>query len=492
MSYNRFFFTAAAVMALHFAYSQSSEVCFTDHFSNYSSSGGNGSGSNPNSWTLATGARIGQYDDPTDGCEENQGIITPGVGGNNPATIKSPFLTSNGASQISVTFDIFRFNANLNCNSWSDFSCPTSVDIIIHKGITFFTAVSDLVLPHNGPTNSPTVTVAFDVQNQLPAGTAYKIEIDFKPKSGVGNCVQPNTKYVIDNFNLCQSTPESNKVLDAYDDNLCPLTNGLETFSHDLSLNDLRSSDAVLHYSLVNGPYANGNTETGGADLLINSDGTFTITRTDHTRSVFDFTYRVTDNVNNRNDIATCTVCFTEQGILPLDLISIGAFRRNNLVTVTWKTAMESNLSVFEVQRKINGQFMTIGQVQPKNMPNGAAYTFNEVNNAKSFSEYRIKSVEAGNVSKYSHIRSVNGIGDENNMLVFPNPSFGSASVLMNNVSGAITVEVLDNTGRVIKRVQNSADNSVRINGLNTGVYMIRATDMSTGISTTKKLLVEK
>jgi hypothetical protein len=281
-------------------------------------------------------------------------------------------------------------------------------------------------------------------------------------------------------------------VLNAVDDNLCPLASTNNSFSHDLSSNDIHPAGANLHYTLVNGPYGNSNITTGGANLTINSNGTFTMVRTEPSLTMFDFTYRVTDAVTGSSDLATCVVCFNEAGPLPLQLVSVAAVRKNNQVMVSWKTAMESNLSAFEIQRKVNGQFTTVGTVSPQNSSNGATYNFTEINTSKTISEYRIRSVEAGNISKYSAIRTVAGTEGSNTMMVYPNPSPGNATVSVAQISGSLRVELLDNAGRVIKRVQNSSDNSVTFTGLKTGIYLVRATDLATGESNVQKLIVEQ
>lgn len=475
----RFLFILIAVVFSNVIHAQN--VCFTENFNDENAYG----------WTLSSGAEVEEYDSPINCQEDDGGIIIPGVGGNSSTRIRTPFINANGSSILKVKFDIYRVNANLNCNTWSDFTCPTAIDVIIYRGNTSFTALADLVLPHNGPTNSPTVNLTINVQNQLPAGTAYKVEIIFKKKSGTMNCVQTNTNYIIDNFSVCQ--PQNNViVLNAIDDNNCPLATNNNSFSNNLSTNDTHPAVANINYTLVNGPYGNNNISTGGANLTIHNDGTFTMVRTEPTLTMFYFTYRLTDAVTSASDLATCVVCFNEAAPVPLQLVSVNAVRKNNQVTVSWKTALESNLTAFEVQRKINGQFTTIGTVTPQNSINGAAYNFSEVNPSKTISEYRIRSVEAGNVSKFSAIRTVAGIDGSNSMLVYPNPSPGIATVSVTQLSGSLRVEVLDNTGRVIKRVQSSNDNSVTFTGLKTGIYLVRATDLSTGESTVQKLVVEQ
>jgi hypothetical protein len=107
---------------------------------------------------------------------------------------------------VALTFDIIVLNANLKCNTWKDYPCQTSVDVFYYIAGTKYTGIIDKVLPPNGPGNSTQVSMSFDVGNNLPAGTAYKIEFCFKPKSGVGNCIQQNTKYVFDNFRNCETS----------------------------------------------------------------------------------------------------------------------------------------------------------------------------------------------------------------------------------------------------------------------------------------------
>ncbi|MEO6252058.1 MAG: T9SS type A sorting domain-containing protein [Ferruginibacter sp.] len=171
----------------------SAQICTTENFSN-----------NPSGWTLSQGARITDYKNPKSNCSENIGIITPGVGGNNPSNIKTPTYTSAGATSVAMTFDMFVFDANMKCDSWKDFDCETSVDVFYFVGGTKYTGIIDQVLPPNGPSGTTVVNLNITVGGNLPSGTQYQIQIEFKFKSGTGNCVQQNTKYVIDNFTKCE------------------------------------------------------------------------------------------------------------------------------------------------------------------------------------------------------------------------------------------------------------------------------------------------
>jgi hypothetical protein len=167
--------------------------CITENFN-----------TSPAGWTLSQGARIHFYSNPANNCAQDRGIITPGVGGNDPARVRTPNYTSSGAARVRVLFDIFVFDANLRCASWKNYPCSTSVDVYYYVNGVRYLGAGDYLLPPNGPGNSPTVEVIFPVGNNLPAGTVYSVEIDFKFKSGTGNCVQQNTKYVLDNFSVCE------------------------------------------------------------------------------------------------------------------------------------------------------------------------------------------------------------------------------------------------------------------------------------------------
>ncbi len=187
-------FIALLLMLNHVSAQQTYQICTNENFSGQTSG-----------WTYSQGAHIGDYTNPTQACADDRGIITPGVGGNNPCNIQTPLFTSTGAAMIDLSFDIIVLNANLKCNTWKNYACETSIDVFYYIGTTKYTGITDFVLPPNGPTNPTKVSLSFNAGNNLPEGTVYKIEMCFKPKSGTGNCIQQNTKYVFDNFRNCET-----------------------------------------------------------------------------------------------------------------------------------------------------------------------------------------------------------------------------------------------------------------------------------------------
>jgi Secretion system C-terminal sorting domain len=478
----------ALAALLCMAIATTAQTCFQENFTTQTTG-----------WTYSQGAGEGDYDNPANGClsgnnTDDRGIITPGVGGNNPANIITPNIVSVGGNTIILSFDIFVFDANLKCNTWKDFPCPTSIDVFYHVGGTVYTGIIDLVLPPNGSANTANISVTFNTGTNLTAGTNYKVELAFKPKSGTGNCVQTSTKYVIDNFKTCEfifpcvpGAPDCR--IDGIDDNFCLQSPVGEVFSGDVSLNDTKYTGAVVAYSPASGPFANGSITPGGATLVLNSNGTFTLTRTDLTKSVFVFTYRVCDQ-NNQCDLASVQVCFPVGGPLPVVLSNFSTARKGNTAVLNWQTATEINAKSFEIQILAGTSYRTVGSVTATNNSTGSTYNYIDNNTSKSTSLYRLKIIDKDNSFQYSEVRSIKGLAAVSDFTIYPNPSTGSAKVMINDVTDGTQVQLMDNTGRIIKNITLQNSNTATLNGLQRGVYLVKVINVLTNESVVKKLTV--
>jgi hypothetical protein len=437
-----------------------------------------------NNWILSNGANRRAYDNPVNSCVSDMGIVTPGVGGNNPAQILTP-ERSIGSSHLTVSFDIFRFNANLNCNTWSNYSCPTSMDLHFVTGNATIPAIMDLLLPANGPGNSPRVTTTFPIPPSIPSGTSYRIRVSFKPKSGVGNCNQSNSRYVLDNFFVC---PPQNPI-DAINDTYCDQTNGSLVVSGNVASNDLSFAGANVVYSVASAPIANGSTTPGGATLVLNTDGTFTLTRTDLLRSVFTFTYRMTETTTGQTDLAQVVVCFSEGGPVPVQLSSFTASRTDAVVSLAWKTAHENNLTQFVVERNTGNGYLTIGTVKPMNAVNGSVYSYTDKQPSRLAASYRLRIVEQDGLFGFSPVRSLAALPET--VLVYPNPSNGNAQVFIDAASShIIDVTVFNQMGARVRHFAGFRNNTLFLKGLESGNYLIRVHNRSTGKTTVEKLTV--
>jgi hypothetical protein len=454
---------------------QNSTSCFFENFTNPQSG-----------WVTSNGAQIRSYNNPAESCGDDKGIITPS--GNSEITIKSPTLTSNGNNILKISFDIFRLSSNLNCNSWSNFNCPTNLEIsMINNNNTIIGSFTNLTIPQIGPSFNPQIRVNINTNGTLPNGTSYRLMIKLIRNN---SCGSSNAKYILDNIELCQCS--SNSLINAIEDNFCYLADGNDTFTGNVSLNDSSYNGADIEYSLANGPFGLNSSTVGGAILTFNVNGTFTLTRTDPTISVFDFTYLMTDEATGLTDLASVRVCFTDGGPLPVTLMNFNCTRNNKTAELIWNTSMESNVNRFEIQRKIAGKFQTVGSVVAKNSPVGSNYTFNEYNIASEVTEYRLKIVDNDNSFKYSAIKTLKGIKGADEMEVYPMPSKGNVTIRMNEINKQASVEIINLSGSVIKKISNNSTNVFEFSDLQNGFYIIKYTNNTTGNVITKKLMVTK
>jgi hypothetical protein len=116
---------------------------------------------------------------------------------------------------------------------------------------------------------------------------------------------------------------------------------------------------------------------------------------------------------------------FSQQSVLPVTITSVNAIRNSDKsVGVLWKTANETNLNHYEVERSMNGvSFTSIGSVLPK-ANNGASaqylYTDKDLVGGDLF--YRIKAISEGGQVQYSSIVKIGASKGTGIMLASPNP----------------------------------------------------------------------
>ncbi len=191
----------------------------------------------------------------------------------------------------------------------------------------------------------------------------------------------------------------------------------------------------------------------------------------------------------------TSTICNTPEGApQPVNLSSFLVGRTGADVSLNWKTEIEMNVVNFEVQRSYdNGSFKTIATV-PGNV-NGVSiksYSFvDNTNTSQSMSFYRLKIVKQGEIS-YSDIKTVKGLAAKADFVIFPNPSVGNAKITISDLSEPTRIQLLDNSGRLVKTLMLNNTNTVELNGLQKGAYMVRIIGSVSGNTETRKLTVIK
>jgi hypothetical protein len=184
-----------------------------------------------------------------------------------------------------------------------------------------------------------------------------------------------------------------------------------------------------------------------------------------------------------------------DQGSLPVSFTNFHAQRNKQTVSLKWETATEQNNRGFYIQRNTKGVWENIAFVfsaaDDGNSNSLLSYAYNDANQEKGVSQYRIQQVDLDGKASYSVIRSVKGEGLLSRTVVYPNPSLdGKVSVVFED-QAAKAVTVSDMSGRVVRQYRNVVNN-LQISELESGMYSIQITDLSSATSVTEKVIIKK
>jgi hypothetical protein len=110
--------------------------------------------------------------------------------------------------------------------------------------------------------------------------------------------------------------------------------------------------------------------------------------------------------------------------VLPMHFISVGAQRKTGVTTVRWKTARESNVDHYDVERlNTSGSFGKIGSVKSNNYQHETEYEYIDGLPLAGTAMYRIRSVDADGQYIYSKVVSVSENNNTASFQVLNNPA---------------------------------------------------------------------
>ena len=191
---------------------------------------------------------------------------------------------------------------------------------------------------------------------------------------------------------------------------------------------------------------------------------------------------------------------FPQQSTLPVYLKSFSAdtYQRSTTVNLKWTTSSEINNVGFEIQaNKGNDNWVTIGYVASAavdgNSSSDLNYTFNDNNNEKSITQYRLRQIDKDAKFKFSDIRSVRGLEQKGGIIIYPNPSTdGRINVVFDERNAVRDISVLDMSGRVVKKISGVTNSNIQIENLMPGIYSLRVFVPETGEQSVMKVVVNK
>ena len=141
--------------------------------------------------------------------------------------------------------------------------------------------------------------------------------------------------------------------------------------------------------------------------------------------------------------------------ILPVGYLNAEGFKKGAFVQVNWTTLSESPISYFEIEKSMKGNdFRLIGKL-PVTLINNfteSSYSWQDQNPNTGNNFYRIRSVDAAGIAKYSNIVKVENAASSSLISIYPNPVVRNKLSLefKNKDAGTYTISLVNVTGQVV------------------------------------------
>jgi hypothetical protein len=183
--------------------------------------------------------------------------------------------------------------------------------------------------------------------------------------------------------------------------------------------------------------------------------------------------------------------------ILPVTWKSFQASREGENVILKWTTATEMNNRGFNIERlQGNGNWQSLAFIASKanggNSTGDLSYSYIDPNPFTGISQYRIQQLDMDGSYKYSDVRMVRGLyrTGSNNVLIYPNPANGSATIVFGQLNTSYEVFITDMSGRTVKQYRDMVSDNLKVDNLTPGIYVIRVIDQRSGWQTNERLVV--
>jgi hypothetical protein len=169
----------------------------------------------------------------------------------------------------------------------------------------------------------------------------------------------------------------------------------------------------------------------------------------------------------------------SDNGVLPITLLSFSAREVENSVSLDWVTVMEEDFEKFVIERSSNGiHFDGIGEVAGagRNIYDiRTEYNFNDRSPQVGFNYYRLKMVDIDQKFEYSSLQAVK-IQSSKKFWVHPNPSTSSIN-FYTNFDGAEgdRIVLIDQMGKELAEVQGGNKRTIDVLGdVKPGIYVLK------------------
>ncbi len=206
-----------------------------------------------------------------------------------------------------------------------------------------------------------------------------------------------------------------------------------------------------------------------------------------------------TGRINGQNlrqvQVDHLEVVLPDPAPLPVKLKSFNANRKQARVELNWVTVTEQNNSGFELQRNTGSGGWQIVEFIPSQATDGnsqseLSYHYLDANDARGVTQYRLKQIDLDNKFEYSAVRAVHGMSQSGRILIIPNPATNGTLNVLFEGSANRDLQLMDMAGRIIRKWNNYAENSLQVSSLLPGSYLLRIFERETNAMQVEKIMV--
>lgn len=182
---------------------------------------------------------------------------------------------------------------------------------------------------------------------------------------------------------------------------------------------------------------------------------------------------------------------------LPVQLSLFSGHRSGNNIVLKWQAEDEQSLTGYEIERNVNGNWISIGETAVQNGNSRHQYQYTDLNPSGNTLLYRLKINAASSRVSYSGvIRISQDAGVAGNILLYPNPAVNGVQVSIDMASDqTVSLHVRDISGKLVLsgiRTLYAGKNSFTVDGLqglSAGHYMVDITNQQGLVLASSKLL---
>ncbi len=186
-------------------------------------------------------------------------------------------------------------------------------------------------------------------------------------------------------------------------------------------------------------------------------------------------------------------------GTLPVTFRSFTANRINSSnALLQWETELEINNSGFAIERMMgNNKWIQVSFIPSAvlggNSSSNLSYSFTDPNSNKGVTQYRIRQVDLDGRALFSDVKLVRGDVQKGKITLYPNPSAdGNVNIAFDNKEAIRDITVTDMFGRIVKQLRGNTGNTMRIENLLPGIYMVRVVERETGNQSIERITISK